>query len=123
MKSLKIGEKRNRIKRIYKEIIHILNNKINDSELNVNFYEKMIDILKKYEKINEDEIIGFKNKYIKDNINIGIDDIIKIENNKNNLDQIDIHNKQKIFVFLLPVMFIINYLANNFKVYGYNDLI
>ena len=123
VKSLKIGEKRNRIKRIYKEIIHILNNKINDSELNVNFYEKMIDILKKYEKINEDEIIGFKNKYIKDNINIGIDDIIKIENNKNNLDKIDIYNKQKIFVFLLPVMFIINYLANNFKVYGYNDLI
>ena len=83
----------------------------------------MIDILKKYEKINEDEINGFKNKYIKDNINIGIDNIIKIENNKNNLDKIDIYNKQKIFVFLLPVMFIINYFDNNFKVYGYNDLI
>ena len=35
----------------------------------------------------------------------------------------NVYTKQKIFVLLLPMMFIINYFANNFKVYGYNDLI
>ena len=123
VKNLKIGEKRNKIKRKYKEAIYILNNKINDRELNMKYYQKMIDTLKKYEKIDEAEINEIKNKYFKDNINISIEDIIKIENNKNNLEKMNVYTKQKIFVLLLPMMFIINYFANNFKIYGYNDLI
>ena len=60
VKNLKIGEKRNKIKRKYKEAIYILNNKINDRELNMKYYQKMIDTLKKYEKIDEIEINEIK---------------------------------------------------------------
>ena len=120
IKSLKIGEKRNKIKRIYKEIIYKLNNKINDGEINTKYYQKSIYTVKKYEKINEEDINRLKNKYI-NNMNISVEDIIKKENEKN-MNKINTYNKQKIFVILLPMMFIINYFANNFKYYGYNDL-
>ena len=76
--------------------------------------------MKKYEKINEEDINRLKNKYI-NNMNISVEDIIKKENEKN-MNKINTYNKQKIFVILLPMMFIINYFANNFKYYGYNDL-
>ena len=120
IKSLKIGEKRNKIKRIYKEIIYKLNNKINDGEINTKYYQKSMYTVKKYEKINEEDINRLKNKYI-NNMNISVEDIIKKENEKN-MNKINTYNKQKIFVILLPMMFIINYFANNFKYYGYNDL-
>ena len=121
IKSLKIGEKRNNIKRIYKEIIDILNNKINDGEINVNFYKNMIDIIKKYEKITDEDIIEGKIKF--NNIN-NINEMNKINElqKDNNLDNKIKNNKQKIFILLLPMVFIINYFANNFKIYEFNDL-
>ena len=120
IKSLKIGEKRNNIKRIYKEIIDILNNKINDGEINVNFYKKMIEIIRKYEKITDEDIIEGKLKYNKINNINEMNKINEIQNN-NNIDKIK-NNKKKIFILLLPMVFILNYFANNFKVYEYNDL-
>ena len=121
IKNLKIGEKRNKIKRLYKEIIDILNNQINDKEINVNYYQKMIDVIKKYEKITDEDIIEGKLKY--NNIN-NINEMNKINEmqNNNNLDNKIKNNKQKIFVLLLPMVFIINYFANNFKIYEFNDL-
>ena len=120
IKNLKIGEKRNDVKRIYKEIIDILNNKINNREINVNFYQKMIEVIKKYGKITNEDIIEGKLKY--NNIN-NIDEFDKInEIQKNNIDNKINNNKQKIFVLLLPMVFILNYFTNNFKVYEYNDL-
>ena len=116
IKNLNLSSKRNKIKRIYKDIINILNNKINDSEINKTYYNKMIDILKKYETINDDEIK--EEKYKKNSPNEIIKNI-NINNNKNIIN----NNKKKIFVFLLPMMFIINYFANNFKVYGYNNIV
>ena len=116
IKNLNLSSKRNKIKRIYKDIINILNNKINDSEINKNYYNKMIDILKKYETINDEEIK--EEKYKKNSPNEIIKNI-NINNNKNIIN----NNKKKIFVFLLPMMFIINYFANNFKVYGYNNIV
>ena len=120
MKSLKIGEKRNNIKRIYKEIIDILNNKINDEEINVNFYKKMIEIIRKYEKITDEDIIEGKLKYNKINNINEMNKINEIQNN-NNIDKIK-NNKKKIFILLLPMVFILNYFANNFKVYECNDI-
>ena len=115
IKNLNISSKRNKIKRIYKDIINILNNKINDSEINKNYYNKMIDILKNYETINDNEIKEEKYK------NNSPNEIIKNINNNNKYIIND--NKKKIFVFLLPMMFIINYFVNNFKVYEYNNIV
>ena len=120
IKSLKIGEKRNKIKKIYKEIIDILNNKINDGEINVNFYKKMIEIIRKYEKITDEDIIEGKLKYNKINNINEMNKINEIQNN-NNIDKIK-NNKKKIFILLLPMVFILNYFANNFKVYECNDI-
>lgn len=118
IKSLKIPEKRNIIKRLYKEIINILNNKINDGEINVNYYQKMVDIVKKYEKITDEDIEKGKIKYKNIDIN-NINDIIQYNNN---FDKIQ-NNKKKIFILLLPMMFILNYLANNYKIYGFDNSI
>jgi hypothetical protein len=120
IKNLNIPEKRNKIKNIYKEIINILNVKINDGEINSQYYQKMIKILKNYDKISD--------KDLKEEIKEGIkyknsnNEIINNNNNNNN-NKIINNNKKKIFIILLPMMFIINYFANNFKISGYNDLI
>ena len=80
----------------------------------------MIEVIKKYGKITNEDIIEGKLKY--NNIN-NIDEFDKInEIQKNNIDNKINNNKQKIFVLLLPMVFILNYFTNNFKVYEYNDL-
>ena len=117
IKFLKIGEKRNIIKRLYKEIINILNNKLDNGEIKINYYEKMIDILKKYEKITDEDINQGKIRYKNKNIN-NINDIMQYNNN---FDKIK-NNKKKIFILLLPIMFIINYFTNNYKVYEIDNI-
>ena len=109
LKSLNISKKRNKIKILYKELINILNNKINNGENSANFYQYMIDILKKYEKINDEDInIEKMNK------------IIEYNNKKNKIK--NNNNKQKILFILIPLMYIINYFANNFNLYEYNEI-
>ena len=109
LKSLNISKKRNKIKILYKELINILNNKINNGENSANFYQFMIDILKKYEKINDEDInIEKMNK------------IIEYNNKKNKIK--NNNNKQKILFILIPLMYIINYFANNFNLYEYNEI-
>ena len=76
----------------------------------------MIKILKNYDKIS-DKDLKEGNKIQKNKI-IRNDNKNNINDNKNNNDKR--YNKKKIFIFLLPMMFIINYFANNFK---YNDFI
>lgn len=116
LKDLNIPEKRNTIKSIYKKIINLLNAKINDGEINRKYYQKMIDILKNYEKINDKDIKeGIKNiennidKEILHNSNKMINSLKKNDKTKNDY-------KKKIFILFLPMMFIINYFANNFKI-------
>ena len=99
---MNIQEKRNKLKIIYNEIIKILNDKINETEINNNFYfKRMNELLTKYEKINENDIKECKIKYINNE---------KIEHKgKNKI------NEKKIFIILLPIMFVINYFVNNLK--------
>jgi len=101
IKKLNIQEKRNKVKIIYNEIIKMLNDKINEVEINNNYYKRINDLLTKYEKINERDIEEGKIKYINNEI---------IEHKK-----IKKINEKKIFIILLPIMFVINYFVNNLK--------
>ena len=101
IKKLNIQEKRNKVKIIYNEIIKMLNDKINETEINNNYYKRISELLTKYEKINEKDIEEGKIKYI-NNENIEHKKIKKI-------------NEKKIFIILLPIMFVINYFVNNLK--------
>ena len=88
IKKLNITKKRNNVKKIYKEIVDILNNDLNENDYN--YYQKIIDTLKQYEKINEKEI---KNK------------------NSNN-DKIKMI---KMLIIFLPLLFALKYFSFNFK--------
>jgi hypothetical protein len=101
IKKLNIQEKRNKLKIIYNEIIKILNGKINETEINNNYYKRMNELLTKHEKISEKDIKEGKIKYI-NNENIELK-----RNNK--------INEKKIFIILLPIMFVITYFVNNLK--------
>jgi len=101
IKKLNIQEKRNKVKIIYNEIIKMLNDKINEVEINNNYYKRINELLTKYEKINEKDIEEGKIKFI-NNENNGNKKIKKI-------------NEKKIFIILLPIMFVINYFVNNLK--------
>ena len=101
IKKLNIQEKRNKVKIIYNEIIKMLNDKINEVEINNNYYKRINYLLTKYEKINEKDIEEGKIKFI-NNENNGNKKIKKI-------------NEKKIFIILLPIMFVINYFVNNLK--------
>ena len=79
------------MKKIYKEIVGVLNN---NKENNTNYYQKIIDILKINQKINEKELkIDKSNKRFVINNNIII----------------------KILLFLLPIIFAFKYYNNNFR--------
>ena len=101
LKKLNIQEKRNSLKIIYNEIIKILNDRINETKIKNNYYKMMSKLLTKYEKIDEKDIKEGKIKYI-NNGNVEIKKRIEI-------------NEKKIFIILLPIMFIINYFVNNLK--------
>lgn len=101
IKKLNIQGKRNKLKIIYNEIIKILNDKINETEIKNNYYKGMNELLTKYEKINEKDINEGKIKYINNK---------NIEHKRKNKI-----NEKKIFIILLPIMFVINYFMNNLK--------
>ena len=104
IKKLNIQGKRNKLKIIYNEIIKILNDKINETEIKNNYYKGMNELLTKYEKINEKDINEGKIKYI-------------YNENKENIEHKGKNkiNEKKIFIILLPIMFVINYFMNNLK--------
>ena len=104
IKKLNIQGKRNKLKIIYNEIIKILNDKINETEIKNNYYKGMNELLTKYEKINEKDINEGKIKYIYN------ENKENIEHKKKNKI-----NEKKIFIILLPIMFVINYFMNNLK--------
>ena len=104
IKKLNIQGKRNKLKIIYNEIIKILNDKINESEIKNNYYKGMNELLTKYEKINEKDINEGKIKYIYNENKENIE-----HKRKNKI------NEKKIFIILLPIMFVINYFMNNLK--------
>ena len=90
IKKLNLTKKRNNVKKIYKEIITLLKN---NKENNTNYYQKIIDMLKIYQKINENEFkINKSNKvFIINNILI------------------------KMLLFFLPIIFAFKYYNNNFR--------
>ena len=90
IKKLNLTMKRNSVKKIYKEIVTILNN----NEINEKYYEKIIDTLKQYEKITETEI--------------------KIKPYPNNA-KTNYINIIKFFIVFLPLIFALNYFSNNLK--------
>ena len=91
IKKLNLTKKRNKVKKIYKEILFIINNDINKN--NIDIYQKVIDILKNYEKLNDEDI---KN------------------NNKININKI-LRFLITMYIIFLPIIFIINYLYSNSK--------
>ena len=104
IKKLNIQEKRNKIKIIYNEIIKLLNDKINETEIINDYCKRINELLTKYEKINEKDINERKIKYINNENN----EIIENKGKKK-------INEKKIFIILLPIMFVINYFVNNLK--------
>ena len=104
IKKLNIQEKRNKIKIIYNEIIKLLNDKINETEIINDYCKRINELLTKYEKINEKDINERKIKYINKENN----EIIEHKGKKK-------INEKKIFIILLPIMFVINYFVNNLK--------
>lgn len=115
IKQMNISNNRNEAKKLYKEVLFLMINKINDNNLKKNYYEKIKNILKNYEKINSNDLYETKNKVKKE---------LNNENNKNNKNNESNKNNNKIikdgkriFSFLLPVMFIANYFMNNNKPY------
>ena len=90
IKKLNLTKKRNNVKKIYKEIVILLKN---NKENNTNYYQKIIDMLKIYQKINENEFkINKSNKvFIINNILI------------------------KMLLFFLPIIFAFKYYNNNFR--------
>ena len=89
IKKLNLTIKRNNMKRIYKEIVDILNNNNMDEK----YCQNIIDILKKYEKINEYEIN-------------------KTKTNKTKTSFIHII---KLYFIFLPLIFALNYFTRNLK--------
>ena len=89
IKKLNLTNKRNNVKKIYKEIMHILKN----NNIDEKYYQNIIDKLKQYEKIEEYEIK-------------------KIKKNKNKRSCI---NKIKFYFIFLPLIFALNYFTNNLK--------
>ena len=91
IKKLNLTMKRNNMKRIYKEIVDILNN----NNIDEKYYQNIIDILKQYEKINEYEINKTKTK-----------------TNKTKRSCINII---KLYFIFLPLIFALNYFTRNLK--------
>ena len=89
IKKLNLTTKRNNVKRIYKEIVNILKN----NNIDEKYYQNIIDILKKYEKINEYEI----NK------------------TKTNKTKTSFINIIKLYFIFLPLIFALNYFTSNLK--------
>ena len=89
IKKLNLTNKRNNVKKIYKEIMHILKN----NNIDEKYYQNIIDKLKQYEKIEEYEIK-------------------KIKKNRNKRSCI---NKIKFYFIFLPLIFALNYFTNNLK--------
>ena len=90
IKKLNLTKKRNNVKKIYKEIITLLKN---NKENNTNYYQKIIDMLKIYQKINEN--------------------VLKI--NKSNKVFIINNILIKMLLFFLPIIFAFKYYNNNFR--------
>ena len=89
IKKLNLTNKRNNVKKIYKEIMHILKN----NNIDEKYYQNIIDKLKQYEKIEEYEIK-------------------KKKKNKNKRSCINII---KFYFIFLPLIFALNYFTNNLK--------
>ena len=89
IKKLNLTNKRNNVKKIYKEIMHILKN----NNIDEKYYQNIIDKLKQYEKIEEYEIK-------------------KIKKNRNKTSCINII---KFYFIFLPLIFALNYFTNNLK--------
>ena len=89
IKKLNLTNKRNNVKKIYKEIMHILKN----SNIDEKYYQNIIDKLKQYEKIEEYEI-----KKLKKHIN-----------------KRSCINIIKLYCIFLPLIFALNYFTNNLK--------
>ena len=91
IKKLNLTKKRNKVKKIYKEIIIIINKNINENSIYI--YQKIIDILKKYEKLSKEDI-RFNDER----------NIIKI-----------LKFLITMCLIFLPIIFAFNYFYRNFK--------
>ena len=91
IKKLNLTKKRNKVKKIYKEIIIIINKNINENSIYI--YQTIIDILKKYEKLSKEDI-RFNDER----------NIIKI-----------LKFLITMCLIFLPIIFAFNYFYRNFK--------
>ena len=97
IRNLNLTIKKDELEKIYKTIINVLYNEINDPDINLNYHDKIIKLIKNYEKIDENEI----------------------NNVKNTLKQIkDYKTIINGFIIFLPFIFILNYFISNLKKYN-----
>ena len=124
-----IPKKRNDVKKVYKQMIDVIKSKKN--ELGVQsqkyYYLLIIEILKKYKAINEDEIKKFIRKFQKRRYNKkmgnGNTGVKEIKDDSNNYDDYVWINQSKsrytkifkFFTVVLPLAYIINYVYANSK--------
>ena len=124
IKQMNIPGKRNEIKKIFKNICYLLNNKINDSDVKKNYIDKIINLLKLYDKLNGKDLSEMK-QIIKSEMDNEIKENKNGEKNegkkeKNITESKKLFEKNKIesknlFAFMIPVMFIANYFMSNIK--------
>ena len=122
-------KKRNDVKKVYKQMISLIKSKKNELGIQGQkyYYLSIIEILRKYKVINEDEIKKFIRKFQKRRYNKkmgnGNTGVKEIKDDSNNYDDYVWINQSKskyskifkFFTVALPLAYIINYVYANSK--------
>ena len=104
-----IRQKREEMKNIYKELIKYINNIYKkDKDKKKKSYQTVIDCLKDYEKLDENEYLNQNN----------IEKLLTNVKDNDNGDKINDKEFKKLFAFgaiLLPLLYLVNFFYSNFK--------
>ena len=104
-----IRQKREEMKNKYKELIKYINNIYKkDKDKKRKSYQTVIDCLKDYEKLDDDDYLNQNN----------IDKLLKNVKDNDNGEKVNDKEYKKIFAFgaiLLPLLYLINFYYSNFK--------
>ena len=123
-----IPQKRNNVKKCYNELTTLINNKLeNDEENQIYYFNIILEMLKKYENISDNDLLIAKKMYKENKLETLKKDKILIKDIKNEDEDNNIENgwiKQrktskmnpmKLIIVVLPLAFASFYIYNLFK--------
>ena len=123
-----IPQKRNNVKKCYNELTNLINNKLeNDEENQIYYFNIILEMLKKYENISDNDLLVAKKMYKENKLETLKKDKILIKDIKNEDEDDNIKNgwiKQrktskmnpmKLIIVVLPLAFASFYIYNLFK--------